>query len=72
MSFSIVYSKESDNQSYFTVACLCIQTENTIPGLNVFSNRDRAEGGIQKWLMIKNNRHFTAVANKMTEVSQLS
>lgn len=40
--YSKVYSKESDNQSHFTMSCLCIQTGSTISKLNVVSNRDPA------------------------------
>ena len=49
------FTQKSHNQSQFTMSYLCIQTGNTISKLNVFSNRDRAEGGIPKWPMIKNN-----------------
>lgn len=58
--FSKVYSKESDNQSHFTMSCLCIQTVNTLSKLNAFSNRDPAEEtSKKKQLMIKNNTLFT-------------
>lgn len=69
--FSKVYSKESDNQSHFPMSCFCIQTGKTISKLNVFSNRDRAEGGIPKKLMIKNNTLFTEADNEMTAISKL-
>ena len=35
--FLKVYLKESDNQSHFTMPCLCIQTENTISMAESFS-----------------------------------
>ena len=71
-SFLKVYSQESDNQSHFTMPCLCIQTGNTISKLNVFSNRNQAEWGIQKCPMIKSNTLFTEADNEMAEISKLS
>ena len=70
--FLKVYLKESDNQSHFTMPCLCIQTENTMSKLNVFSNRNQAKWGIQKCPMIKNNTLFTEADNEMAEISKLS
>lgn len=58
-SYLKVYSKESNNQSHFTMSCLCIQTGNVVSKLNVFSHRPSRLRHQKKWLMIKNNALFT-------------